>query len=325
MKHLALVIPVFNDWPSVSKLIDEIGKQNELRALESIQVLAINDGSTRDPDPSFLQDLDPDGRVRVSLLHLKRNVGHQNAIATGLGWVAQAPFPFDAVIVMDGDGEDRPQDIPLLIEATRTHPGTMIIAARGRRNESLGFRMGYWIYKRLFWVLTGQKISFGNFSLLPVSCLPPLIHSRDIWNSYAGGILRSKLPRQFLRIDRGVRYYGRSKMNLTSLILHGLNAISVFVDVCTVRVLFMSLGLIGISVIGTSTVILMKLLGHASPGWASTMALLMMVISLQCVLLSTILTFILFVYRNINTESPVSAYPHLVKEVATAGQSLPLS
>ncbi|HET9241543.1 MAG TPA: glycosyltransferase [Oligoflexus sp.] len=314
IKNLIILIPVFNDWPSFAKLVEEISQLNRKNSLESIHILAINDGSTLTPETKSLEQRQD--KTQVSILHLNRNVGHQNAIAAGLGWVAQSEENFDAVVIMDGDGEDKPQDIAQLIDKAEANPGHIVIAARGRRNESLTFRMGYGVYKLLFRLFTGFRISFGNFSLIPTSCLTQLVNSREIWHSYAGGVLRSRIPRTMVQIDRGTRYYGQSKMNFTGLILHGLSAISVFVDICTVRVLMMTLGFITLSALGIGTVVTMKFLGLSSPGWSSTMALLMLVISMQCVLLSFFLIFILFIYRNMNTQIPVNASNTLVKDVS---------
>jgi hypothetical protein len=317
IKKLNILIPVFNDWPSFAKLVEEISQLNRKNSLESIHILAINDGSTLTPETETLGQRHD--KTQVSILHLNRNVGHQNAIAAGLGWVAQSEETFDAVVIMDGDGEDRPQDIAQLIAQAEANPGHIVIAARGRRNESLTFRMGYGVYKLLFRLFTGFRISFGNFSLIPTGCLPQLVNSREIWHSYAGGVLRSRIPRTMVQIDRGTRYFGQSKMNFTGLILHGLSAISVFVDICTVRVLMMTLGFISLSAVGIGTVVMMKFLGLSSPGWSSTMALLMLVISMQCVLLSFFLIFILFIYRNMNTQIPVNASTALVKAVSHSG------
>lgn len=316
MTALAIIIPVFNDWPSLAKLVEGIQEQAKLHLWDGLHIIVVNDGSTIPLERKLLESsAQKESRVQITILDLSRNVGHQNAIATGLGWVEQSQHVFDAVVVMDGDGEDRPQDIALLLDASRREPGKIVMAKRGKRQESMSFRCGYQIYKLLFWLLTGQRITFGNFSLLPASCLSRLTVSQDIWHSYAGGILRSKIPRIVVEIDRGNRYFGRSKMNVAGLILHGLSAIAVFVDICTVRVLLMSLGILLISGLGIATVIMMKFLGMASPGWASTMALLLTVVSLQSVVLSAVLVFILFIYRNINTESPVGAFHRLVKNV----------
>lgn len=174
--------------------------------------------------------------VPSKILRLALNLGHQRAIAVGLCAVADRT-QFDAVLVMHSDGEDRPADIAALLEASRQHPDHVVLARRAKRSESPAFRFWYLIYKLIFHTLSGQVISFGNYSVVPMSAVQRLVHMPELWNNLAACILRSRLPCTTVPTARGVRYSGRSTMNLVSLVVHGLSVMSVYSDVIFVRAL----------------------------------------------------------------------------------------
>jgi polyisoprenyl-phosphate glycosyltransferase len=133
---------------------------------------------------------------------LRRNFGHQRAIAVALAYVQQK-LPADAIVVMDADGEDRPEDIARLVEALENSPTPVkVFAERGRRIENLSFKLFYLCYRLMHWLLTGRKIRFGNFSLLPRWHLDSLVAYPELWNHYAAALIRSRLPYITIRADR---------------------------------------------------------------------------------------------------------------------------
>ena len=167
----------------------------------------------------------------IKILNLKINVGHQRAIAVGLQYVFNEVVEYDFLVVLDSDGEDKPEDIPSLIEkAKKQNNKKIIFTQRNKRQESSLFKTGYFFYKYLFCFLTGQKINFGNFSVIPKKLLGQVVCQQNIWNHYSGCIIQSKIPFDKILLDRGKRYKGTSKMNFNSLILHGLSSISVYFD-----------------------------------------------------------------------------------------------
>lgn len=279
-KAIAIVVPVLDDWPSFTALVADIAQEFRRGDL-TVHICAVDDGSLA---PFAIESIrvPPDsGVVSLEIVRLALNLGHQRAIAVGLCAVADNPA-FDAVLVMDGDGEDRPSDIPALLAACRAHPGYVVLASRAKRSEPPLFRLWYRLYKLLFFLLTGQTISFGNFSLLPMPAVRRLVHMPELWNHLAASVMRSRLPYLTVPIARGVRFFGRSRMNLVSLIVHGLSALSVHTDMIFVRVLLLALGIAGMAGLGIVAVAVIRFGAEvAIPGWATTAAGILLVILLQ--------------------------------------------
>ncbi|MCB0335903.1 MAG: glycosyltransferase, partial [Bdellovibrionales bacterium] len=215
---ITLCIPIFDDWTSVALLLSEIDKCFALRT-ESVQVLLVDDCSTKKIEPLLGAEYKTISRVEV--LHLHRNLGHQGAIAVGLSYIEKF-WSCDAIVVMDGDGEDSAAGLEQLIDSFRSSSQDHIIfAERGRRFEKLGFRILYGIYRSIFRVMTGRVIRVGNFSLVPKEQLGCVAGITSLWNHYAASILKSKLPVAYVTIDRGRRYADTSTMNFYSLFVHG--------------------------------------------------------------------------------------------------------
>jgi polyisoprenyl-phosphate glycosyltransferase len=289
--RLRVVIPVFNDWESLSillKALDEVAMTSPYR----LWVSAVDDGSTIAADPVFSAVANLRALEHVEIVRLAVNVGHQRAIAIGLCLAAESGDGAP-VLIMDSDGEDPPSAIPALLERAQGQQDFCIVAARRKRSENLTFKASYVIYKSIFRLVTGKKISFGNFSLISAGYVSRLVMIPDLWNNLASAILRSRLPLEQLRIDRGRRYAGKSKMNFTSLIVHGFSAISVYAETIFVRLLLSTIVLVAVTVLATVTVLTLRLVApeHASPGWATTVIFGTTIILVQA--LFTTLTSIL--------------------------------
>jgi polyisoprenyl-phosphate glycosyltransferase len=259
MDNLLILLPLYNDWEAAIRLLERI-RQEKIRA----EVLIVDDGSqeSRPDDPAFHRD---DYLTVIHILHLRRNLGHQRAIATGLVYTYQS-LRASSILIMDSDGEDRPEDIRRLLSAATNN--VVVFASRARRTESFLFRFFYLGYRTLHRLATGLPVRVGNFSVLPSSALESLVVSADLWNHYAATVFRTNLPRVEVPCVRGTRLQGKSKMNFISLVVHGLSALSVFSDVVSARflaVVFVAilLCLIAIVLIGatyTSGLILIFLL-----------------------------------------------------------------
>lgn len=296
MQRLRLVIPVYNDWTSFGVLLREL---NEVAGELPVRmaVSAVDDGSTHEPegelgDVSQLRNLEA-----VEIIHLYSNVGHQRAIAIGLATAAEDD-DFDAVLVMDADGEDSPQAIGQLLAMAGDRKDFCVVAQRRRRSENLTFKLAYVLYKFSFRMLTGRQITFGNFSLFSRSYVRRLVRVSDLWNNLPAAVLRSRLPIQALPVDRARRYAGKSKMNLTSLVVHGFSGISVYAETIFVRLLFLTLVLVGMS--GTLITVVMSLRlffpRFATPGWATTVSFGMVILLVQ--VLSVTLSSILMLLNS---------------------------
>lgn len=246
-KPILVLIPVFNDWEAARQVVTTLDTQP---GAESYAILLVDDGST-DPMPAGLGAVVLTRSLQhlreVSVLRLRRNLGHQRSIAIGLTVAAQ--FSPAAIVVMDGDGEDPPEHVPLLLEAWAAQPGRVLFAERRKRMESVTFRTLYHCYRMLHWILTGVSVRVGNFSVVPAEALPALSASPDLWNHYAAAVFRLRWPTATLPLDRGRRYAGRSKMNFASLCVHGLSAISVFSDLAGARLMAMAAMLLPVAAV----------------------------------------------------------------------------
>ena len=255
---LTILIPVFNDWEAVRLLLPRVDRALA-RAHRRAAVLMVDDASTDPLPPNY-----PGGEFAaldsIDILHLRCNLGHQRAIALGLYHVREFTAA-EIVLVMDGDGEDRAEDLPALLgEFENRGRGEVIFAARTRRMESLAFQFFYRVYQVAHRALTGVEVRVGNFSVMPRAGLSRLIASPDLWNHYSASVYRARLPKTLLPLARGARLSGRSKMNFVSLLMHGLSAICVHSEQVSARLLTASACF---SLIALCS----PLLGKIIPGW----------------------------------------------------------
>jgi hypothetical protein len=288
-------MPLRDDWAPAAELIRRLDRvippQHWL-----LDVLLIDDASMTPCVPADFQ-FDSSSVRTVRTLRLRRNLGHQRAIGIGFVYVA-IEMPCDAVVVMDADGEDTAEGVAELLRAfDDTGREQAVFAERIRRSEGVVFRLFYWLYRQIHWILTGIGVRVGNFSVLPYAYLDTLIVLSEIWNHYAAALFRSKLPFKTVPIARGVRISGQSRMNFGALVAHGLSAISVFGEIVGVRVLLVALGGSLLAAAGILVVVLIRLFtDYAIPGWATYAGGILAIIVVQLVTLAA--TFTLFVLSN---------------------------
>lgn len=233
--RLTVLVPVYNDWIAVTTLIQELDRELASRRRNAALVI-IDDGSSLQPEPG-VQPFHPSALTSIDILHLRRNLGHQRAIAVGLAYL-EAGNAADAVVVMDGDGEDRPGDVNLLVDELERDGGRIVFAERTRRSEGPMFALLYWAYRVAHRVLTGERVRVGNFSVIPARLLRTLVAVSDLWNHYAAAVFHARIPFSTVPTTRGTRYAGQSRMNFVAMVTHGLSAMSVFGDRIGVRLLF---------------------------------------------------------------------------------------
>jgi glycosyltransferase involved in cell wall biosynthesis len=223
-------MPLRDDWASAAELISLLD-QAICSYPCTLDVLLVDDGSVQGCSSANFRSRFAVVRT-IRILRLRRNLGHQRAIAIGLVHVERA-ISCDAVLVMDADGEDTPDGALQLVRAfSEGHHGTKaVFAERSRRTESLAFRLFYQLYKVLHRILTGISVRVGNFSILPSAYLSTLVVMSEMWNHYAAAVFRSGLPFSTIPIPRGYRITGTSRMTFVSLATHGMSAISAFGDV----------------------------------------------------------------------------------------------
>ena len=220
---VVILIPVYNDWQSVSKLIDEINNLSVSSEFQ-ISVMIVNDASNHDrqEENKNLENINS-----IKILNMKTNQGHARCIATGLKYINEKE-DFDYVIPMDGDGEDRPEEIIEFLNKIKISKNEPIVAERVKRSENLIFKICYQVHKLITLTFTGKYIKFGNFTCLPKTTVQKLINEKSTWNSYSGSL--KKVENNLLSVPstRGTRYFGPSKMSFYNLIKHSLSIISVF-------------------------------------------------------------------------------------------------
>ena len=220
---IIVLIPVYNDWKSVFKLLDEI---NDLSLEDKFQlsVLIVNDASNFDR-----QEIEKsyENINSIKIVNMKKNFGHTRCIAIGLKYIFEK-VQFDYVIPMDGDGEDRPEEIKGFLEKIKVSGEKPIVGERVKRSESMIFKICYQLHKIITFVFTGKSIKFGNYTCLPKLTVEKLLVEKATWNSFSGSLKKIENDPVSIPSERGSRYYGPSQMSFTNLIKHSLSIISVF-------------------------------------------------------------------------------------------------
>jgi hypothetical protein len=223
MSKIKILIPVYNDWQSVFKLIENIDTQVTILN-DEFSIIIINDASTEDR-PKLTVDLD--NLKSIQVINMKENKGHARCNAAGLKYINKKD-DFDYVIPMDGDGEDRPEELSLLIEKLKEYPDAVVTANRVKRSEGFIFKFCYLIHKYLTLVFTGQTIKYGNYTCLPKSIVNEMVNEPATWSSFSGSLAKITKDRKFIPSERGTRYFGPSKMSFINLLKHSLSIIAVF-------------------------------------------------------------------------------------------------
>ena len=223
MKKFIILMPLYNDWKSVSKLLEQIDIYTNNWEVE-VSILIVNDASTEE---RLNLKFNFKKIKQVKILNMKENIVHQRCIATGLKYICENE-DFDRVIVMDADGEDRPEELNDFFNKAIEKPSMTITGNRFKRSEGRIFRFLYEIHKILTLIFTGKLIKFGNFSCIPKSHVKELVTKSYLWNSYSSSIIKTIKDRTFIKSIRGIRYVQPSKMNFLALIFHSLSIISVF-------------------------------------------------------------------------------------------------
>ncbi len=297
-KLLVIVMPVYEDAQASSRLFKELGSQYGDR----IHVVAVDDGSVHQPvSVSWLKDAGVTGTV----ITLKRNEGHQRAIAVGLSYASDRfGDSAECIVTMDSDGEDVPASIGELIAPLQASEVDVVVAQRRSRVETLRFRLFYQIYKRVFHLLTGRRISFGNFIAMKPAAARRLCAMHEMWIHVAGCVLGSRLRIAGCPLDRGPRYAGRSKLNFVGLALHGFRGLMVFAEDVLVRVGIACAGIAALSLLGGLTAVVLKLGGMATPGWFSVALGILLLVFLQTGTLTLTMLMLSGVVRGGGVNTP---------------------
>jgi len=308
-ERIHVLIPIYNDWGVVRLLLLELDRVLASNRL-SADIVLVDDGSTVRPDtfdcPALL------AATSVNILELRRNLGHQRAIAVGLTFLQRRMRP-DVVVVMDGDGEDDPEDVPRLVAKLRDEDYRKIVfAERTRRSESSVFKVGYRLYQFLHVVLTGYRVRVGNYSVVPAVALSRLVVISEMWSHYAAAVYNARIEFTTIPTSRGKRLGGQSHMNLISLVVHGLSALSVYGPIIGVRMLVAIAILVGAVGAGLVAMAIVALSGAHLPSWLPGVAALLVVLLFQGVTAAVAFVFLMLSGRQGASVIPLRDYRHFV-------------
>ena len=230
---IIILVPIYNDWQSLSKLLEEIN--SNIAGLGSqFSIIIINDAST---DQQSINALNTENLQSIKIINMKENRGHARCIASGLKHIFEKE-EFDYVIPMDGDGEDRPEEIKNFLQYLNYASDKPIVGERVKRSESLTFKFCYSLHKILTFAFTGQSIKFGNYTCLPRTTVEKMVNDKATWSSFSGALTKLEKDRSIVPSIRGSRYFGPSKMSFKNLIIHSLSIISVFKLSVLIRSMF---------------------------------------------------------------------------------------
>ncbi|MEX1349372.1 MAG: glycosyltransferase [Desulfobacterales bacterium] len=315
IQNLIICIPVYNDWESLMVLVENLDL--EIGTLDgSVSILIVDDGSTENPPDN--RSIVPSHIEKIEIIQLRRNLGHQRAIAMGLSYI-YANYECQAVLIMDGDGEDDPKDVHTLVDrCCRRKLRKIIFAKRSKRSDGLIFKLGYISYKIVHYLLTGIKVEVGNFSIIPYQMLTRLMGVSEIWNHYAASVFHARLPLEMVPIPRGERIAGKSRMNYTSLIVHGMSAISVFGETVAVRLLCVVSLLMLFTIGGLFTSVLIRFCTDlAIPGWATNLTGILGIVMLNLLLLAIFSVLMMLNSRDRLSFLPIRDWQYFIEKTIT--------
>ena len=223
MKKIIILLPVYNDWESLIKVLEEINSVIKDIQNYKFECIIVNDSSTIEK-PGIIK---PKNINSLKIINMKENKGHARCNAFGLRYI-NLNETYDYVIVMDSDGEDRPVEISSLINYIIQEPETSVVAKRIKRSEGLIFQTLYQVHKLITFIFTGKKINFGNYSCLTKRDVNILSDTASLWSSFSGSVKKNLKSLNEVDSIRGLRYFGPSKMSFFNLAIHSFSIIAVF-------------------------------------------------------------------------------------------------
>jgi hypothetical protein len=313
---LTILVPVYNDWPAVAMLLDALDREM-LSVGRQASVLIVDDGSSMPVGTTF-DGVRGEAVTGLEVLHLRSNVGHQRALAIGLAYL-DANGGSEPVVVMDGDGEDRPEDVDRLVRLLEHHGGNRVVfAERTRRSEGPVFAVLYWLYRTIHLALTGERVRVGNFCVIPRPLLHRLVTVSALWNHFAAAVFHARIPYGTIPTARGRRYAGHSQMNFVALVTHGLSAMSVFGDRIGVRLLLVTCALTAAAVITAGGVAVWHLAaGVPMPAWFPYAGVALVLVVFLSFVTSLAFVFVILAGRGNPGFLPLREYVHYISHTTT--------
>ena len=313
-KDIVILTATYNDWDAFQPFLESLDVALGLASLTA-RVVVVDDGSSFPAEETAPISLDLNAIREVTAVTLTRNMGNQRAVAIGLGYIAKE-MDCDYLVIMDSDMEDLPEYVPQLVERAAETNNKIIFAERTSRANRMTFKLFYGLYQSLYRLLTGMPISIGNFSGIPGRLVKRIAAVSEIWSHFPAGIMRAKIPYETLPSSRGPRLHGESKMNLVSLVIHGISGLSVHADVVGVRLLLGILGLGAIIFISIPVIIMLKLFTDFwLLGWTSQTILILGGILFQMLIAAMLIVFLVLSQKNQRTIIPAIDYDAFIFEI----------
>jgi polyisoprenyl-phosphate glycosyltransferase len=314
-KHIIVLTATLNDWDSIPDLLvklDDQFVQMDVRAT----VVVVDDGSSRFDGVSKIAGLPLRSIRSVVAVVLHRNVGNQNAIAVGLGYLVSS-FKGDYVVVMDCDHEDDPIYVPKLFRACQEQQDKKIVfAARTERSEGSAFVAMYTIYRHLYRVLTGASISVGNYCMIPWRLAKRIAHISELWGHFPVAIMKAGIPFSTIPAVRGRRLYGRSSMNLVRLLVHAANALAVHAETVAVRIILAAAGVGVAAALAIAFLLALKAFTNIPLlGWTSQIVGIMLILLFQIFVTVCMMTFTIVALRLRPPNMPAFEFEKFILEV----------
>ncbi len=306
----AVVIPIHNDLDACRRVLSDIESVAD-GISHQLEIVIVDDGSN---NPPIRPDSFGPCRLRGTLISLVRNVGQQRAATIGLCHVAKRE-DLDAVVLMDGDGEDRPADIPQLLDLVEEGDATVVVASRRRRQVGIRFRFFYFFYKLMFRLLTGRWIDFGNFSAMHIDAVRRLAYLDSLWLHTAASALMSREPLKRVKCDRGARHLGKSNFSFAMHVTYGLRAIAVFNEILLARIVVLSGAICAAALAAVLFAVSLKLSGLATPNWVTVVLVSMAVFTVQAIILCILGVQIASANRSASTRPPIAFADQYIAEI----------
>lgn len=307
--NVIIILPVYNDWQSLENTL--LGIYNYFRDTNlDLEILLVNDCSNENINQTITNI-----NLKLTIINLVKNIGSQKAISLGLKYVYENYKNYNFVVVMDADGEDKPEDIAKLIDRS-TQSKKIVFAKRSSREEKIIFKIFYYIYKFVFKFLTGKVIDFGNFSCIPSNFLPQVISLSDLNLHYAASIIKSKILFDKIECNKGKRSHGISKVSFNRHVLHGLISLSIFIEQISISAFIFSFFSMVVSIILSFIIFLSKIFyNNATVGWSSVVLLSLFILFIIFFLISIFSLSILLNKNNYTLVNSVKVDQNLIQSV----------
>ena len=306
--RLKILIAVYNDWSSLDVLLGEIYKKLNQTVWKNYEVYIVNDASTI--------EIPEKNKKKIKIINLFNNIGSQGAISIGVKYIQKKIDDMTHLLIMDSDGEDKPEDIVRLLDECKNNENKIVFARRKKRRESVLFRVLHFTYKKIFKMLIGKDLDFGNFSCMTKANLNKIVNINNLQTHYSASILRSKIPFSKIDCEKGFRIEGSSKLDFWKHFAHALMSLSVFVDLIAIKFFFISLVGIALSIITALIIFIVKLYyPKILLGIASTILLSLAIITIVLFLISLFSLIIFLNNKNQNYSPSNKSIDHLIENV----------